>query len=365
MSQRYLMCPPEAFQVSYAINPWMKGNLGRTDPKRARDQYDSLTEAIRSAGGEVFEIQQEKDLPDQVFTANVAAIVGQDALISYFAFEERRREADIACRWLKEMGFQIHQLPEGVAMEGTGDLLRDTENPWFWAGYGHRSSLLSHRAAAEALNYEIVTLRLGSQRFYHLDVCLAPLPRGIVMYYPGAFDDASVHLIETRVPQDKRIVVSERDALNFACNAISCGDSVILYRASEELKERLAEKNLQVIEINLDEFLLAGGSARCMVLPLDEPRLPEGKARHGLVSEELLLEGHLLDFSVLAKCLDHITANGCEFEVLEFRPGLKPRDFSKARLRVVAPNAALLSEVSAWVKELAMRSTALKEPAGA
>lgn len=357
--QRFLMCPPDNFQVAYAINPWMKGNLGRTSTTRARKQFDGLVAALEQAGGSLCFLEPKEALPDQVFTANVAALVGAHALVSRFAYEQRRPEAEHAASWLQGNGFTTHRLPDGLALEGTGDLLRDFERPLIWAGYGWRSSLLAHRHAAEALDYEIVTLRLANPRFYHLDVCLAPLPYGNVMYFPAAFDDAGLQQIEARVPQDKRLIISERDALNFACNAIPCGRSVLLYQASAQLKDALAARGLETVEVPLDEFLLAGGSARCMVLPLDEPRLPGASAAHGLKERLLHLEGHLLDFSVLARCLDHITAEGCEFEVLEFRPGLRSSDLSRAQLRIVAPHQEVLESVAHWVTEVAQRSAAL------
>jgi N-dimethylarginine dimethylaminohydrolase len=45
---RVLMCPPEYFAVEYVINPWMEGQVGRTDHDRARRQWDQLYSAISS-----------------------------------------------------------------------------------------------------------------------------------------------------------------------------------------------------------------------------------------------------------------------------------------------------------------------------
>ena len=33
------------------------------------------------------------------------------------------------------------------------------------------------------------------ERFYHLDTCMAPLALGHILYYPGAFDEASLKTI--------------------------------------------------------------------------------------------------------------------------------------------------------------------------
>lgn len=349
----FLMCPPRHFSVQYAINPWMKGNLGRTDREEATRQWNALGVALQQAGATVEAIEPDPLLPDMVFTANVAAIVGNRAIQSHFTHAERRAEAGHASRWLQGRGFEMSFLPEGLDLEGTGDLLRDFTRPLTWAGYGYRTSLEAHRVAAEALDYEIVTLRLVNPRFYHLDVCLAPLSFGHVMYYPGAFDAASLEAIESRVAPEFRIIVSEDDALNFACNAIPCGEHVILHRATDRLKAHLAEAGYHTVEVNLSEFILAGGSARCLVLPLLEPRLSPSGARCHLREATVLLEGHLLDFSLLARALDLVTNQGCSFTVEHFAPGRRNKDHSVAHLRVVAPSTALLAETTELLAGLA------------
>jgi len=347
------MCEPRHFSVQYAINPWMKGNLGRTSSAIAREQWDALRAAIIEAGGSVETIEPDPALPDMVFTANVAAIVGGDAVLSRFCHPERRREADHAARWLEARGLRVHRLPDGIDMEGTGDLLRDFARPFTWAGYGWRTSLEAHEHAARLLDYEIVTLRLVNPRFYHLDVCLAPLTHGHVMYYPGAFDAASVAIIEDRLPHEHRIVVSEDDALNFACNAIPCGDSVILHRASERLTGQLEDAGYRVVAVDLSQFMLAGGSARCLVLPLVEPRLSPSGARSHLRQAIVRLDGHLLDFSLLARTLDLVSGKGCSFEVLEFAPGRRSHDTSRASVRIIAPSRELLIETTDAIEQLA------------
>ncbi|MCX7717836.1 MAG: arginine deiminase-related protein [Candidatus Sumerlaeaceae bacterium] len=353
VTPRFLMCDPAYFTVEYAINPWMKGNLGKTDASLARDQWAALRRHIEEAGGIVEVEPADPELPDMVFTANVAAIVGRDALISHFTYPQRRREADHARQWLAGNGFTIHELPAGLDLEGTGDVLRDFQRPLVWAGYGYRSSLESHRVLAEALDYEVVTLRLVHPKFYHLDVCLAPLPDGSVMYYPPAFDDASLAAITSRVPESQRIAVSEEDAVNLACNAVSCGNTIILYRATPPLRSALEARGFRVVEVDLSQFLLSGGSARCMVLPLTEPRLPGGRAIHHLVETTLHVDGHLLDFGVLARILDLVVEQGCSFEVQHFEPGRRREDMSRARLRLIAPSTEALQEATSRVDELA------------
>ena len=70
-----------------------------------------------------------------------------------------------------------------------------------------------------------------------------------------------------------RIAVGEPDAMAFACNAVNLGETVIVNRASDALEEQLARHGYRLRATPLDEFLKAGGSAKCLTLRLDEPGL--------------------------------------------------------------------------------------------
>ena len=118
---------------------------------------------------------------------------------------------------------------------------------------------------------ELVSIRLTDERFYHIDTCFCPLTDGFLMYHPPAFDYDSRIAIESRIPPHKRIIVDTFDAGHFACNAINIDDRVILHRASEPLKARLMLAGFKVHEVELTEFLKAGGSAKCLSLKLTEP----------------------------------------------------------------------------------------------
>ena len=91
------------------------------------------------------------------------------------------------------------------------------------------------------------------------------------MYHPPAFDFESRIAIESRIPPHKRIVVDTADAGTFACNAVNIDDKVFLNKASEPLRARLMLAGFTVREIDLSEFLKAGGSAKCLTLKLNEP----------------------------------------------------------------------------------------------
>ena len=270
VSDRILMCPPDYFTVDYVINPWMAGNEGGMSLDLAKQQWTNLRDAIAEYA-EVVTIDPQPDLPDMVFTANAGVVYGDKAIASHFMPLERRPEEPHFKGWFRDNGFDLLELDEKIGFEGAGDCLHDRRGPWVWTGYGFRTEIEAHEEIRTFFDLEVVSIRLTDERFYHIDTCFCPLTDGFLMYHPPAFDFDSRMAIETRIPPHKRIIVDTIDAGNFACNAVNIGDRVFLHRASKPLQARLMLAGFSVHEVELTEFLKAGGSAKCLTLKLTEP----------------------------------------------------------------------------------------------
>lgn len=269
----FLMCPPEYFTVAYIINPWMHGNLRRIDNAVAKQQWRSLYDTLTDHAT-VRLVLPQPGSPDMVFTANAGLVKGREFIVSRFRYPERQYEEPYFADWFMDRGYNVSLMPRDVPFEGAGDALFDRaggKNSLLWMAHGHRSISAARDVLHERLGVEVVTLKLVDQRFYHLDTCFCPLEGGYVMYFPPAFDDESRGLIEARIPEAKRIAISEEDALAFACNAVNIDDTVVVNRATPAFVKALAAKKLNVIQTPLSEFMKAGGSAKCLTLRLDEP----------------------------------------------------------------------------------------------
>ena len=267
---RILMCPPDYFTVDYVINPWMAGQESSLDIALAKQQWGELRDTIAEYA-DVVEMEAVEGLPDMVFTANAGAVYGDKAIASHFMPQERRPEEVHFKTWFRENGFELLALDEKIRFEGAGDCLRDRGGPWLWTGYGFRTEIKAHAEIGNFFDLEVVSIQLVDPRFYHIDTCFCPLTDGFLMYHPPAFDYDSRIAIESRIPPHKRIIVDTQDAGNFSCNAVNVSDTVFLNRASDPLKARLMRAGFKVAEVNLSEFLKAGGSAKCLTLKLTEP----------------------------------------------------------------------------------------------
>ncbi len=264
------MCPPKFFSVDYVINPWMAGNKGAADLELAYRQWDVLRDSL-SAVAHIELMEPQPDLPDLVFTANAGVVYGKKAIASHFMPHERRPEEPHLKTWFLDNGFELLDLDKKIGFEGAGDCLLDRGGQWLWTGYGFRTEIEAHAEVQTFFDVEVVSIKLSDSRFYHIDTCFCPLTGGFLMYHPPAFDFDSRMAIENRIPSHKRIVVDTEDAGNFACNAVNIGDMIFLNKASTPLKSRLMIAGFKVNEINMSEFLKAGGSAKCLTLKLTEP----------------------------------------------------------------------------------------------
>lgn len=334
---RFLMCAPDHYDVDYVINPWMEGNIHKSSRDRAVEQWNKLYKVIKDHAI-VDLVTPEKGWPDMVFTANAGLVLGENVVLSRFLHKERQGEEPYFQQWFENNGYNVQVLPKDLPFEGAGDALLDREGRWLWAGYGFRSELDSHPYLAKWLDIEVISLRLIDDRFYHLDTCFCPLANGYLLYYPGAFDSYSNRVIEMRVALEKRIAIEEKDAVNFACNAVNIDHIVIMNKASDELKLKLAEVGFKIIETPLTEFLKAGGAAKCLTLRVTEPIREEVHATTQVESRIIRLEGHLLDAGLINRALDLIVDMGGSFQVLNFNLGEQRQSTSAAEVKVSAPS---------------------------
>ncbi len=348
---RFLMCAPDHYDVDYVINPWMEGNIHKSSRDRAVEQWNKLYNVIKNHAI-VDLVTPQKGWPDMVFSANAGLVLGENVVLSRFLHKERQGEEPYFQQWFENNGFKVYTLPKDLPFEGAGDALLDREGRWLWAGYGFRSELDSHPYLAKWLDIEVISLRLMDERFYHLDTCFCPLANGYLLYYPGAFDSYSNRVIEMRVAPEKRIAIAEADAVNFACNAVNIESIVIMNKASDSLKSRLAEVGFQVIETPLTEFLKAGGAAKCLTLRVTEPVREEVHANTQVESRVIRLEGHLLDAGLINRALDLIVDMGGSFQVLKFNLGEQRQSTSAAEVRVSAPSHDVMEEIISQLIDL-------------
>jgi N-dimethylarginine dimethylaminohydrolase len=258
------MCPPDFYGIHYEINPWMDMSR-QAEHAVAVEQWTGLYQHIRESGAEVSLVAPVPGLPDLVFTANAAMIYRRQALVSRFRHRQRQGEEPYNRLWFEEHGFEVLAVPENFSFEGAGDALFCGDT--LYAGYRIRSDAAGHQQIGRMLGCRVIPVELVDARYYHLDTCFCPLAEGEAIWYPPAFDEYGQRAIREHV--GKLIEAERAEAERFACNAVVIGRRVITNTGCDGLHAALARRGYDPVATALDEFVKAGGSAKCLTLRLD------------------------------------------------------------------------------------------------
>ena len=226
-------------------------------------QWQRLGQAYASLGHTVRTIQPEPGLPDMVFAANGATVIGGKVLGARFRYAERQPEAAAYLDWFRAQGYsEIRE--SAILNEGEGDIV--FAGRAILAGYGFRSDKAVREELTDLFGLPVISLRLVDPRFYHLDTALVVLDPETAAYYPAAFDDAAKAALATHFSE--LIEVKDEDAEVLGLNAISDGHNVVLPEQAIGLRAQLTAAGFATIGVDLSELLKAGGGPKCCTLEL-------------------------------------------------------------------------------------------------
>ncbi len=262
--RHYLMCPPVHFAVEYAINPWMHPGVP-VDRGLALAQWEALRRTYLGLGHRVDLLEPGPGLPDMVYAANGATVVGGVVLGARFRHGERAAEAVAHREWFRAAGFTRVVEPEFVN-EGEGDLLVVDPGAGgvVLAGTGFRTDPRAHAEAAAVLGRPVVSLELVDPRYYHLDTAVAVLDATTIAWLPEAFTPASQAVLRERFPD--ALVADVGDAAVLGLNAVSDGRHVVLPAPATRLAAAIAERGFTPVPVDMSELLKGGGGPKCCTL---------------------------------------------------------------------------------------------------
>jgi N-dimethylarginine dimethylaminohydrolase len=258
----YLMCRPDHFAVQYMINPWMASGEP-VDQALADRQWQSLHDTYTGLGHVVQLIDPQPGLPDMVFAANGATMIGGSVLGARFRYAERAAEGPAYLDWFRQRGFTSVHEPLWVN-EGEGDIV--CAGGVILAGYGFRTDVAVKNELEKLFGLPVISLRLVDPRFYHLDTALCVLDADTLAYYPAAFDDTGRAALAEQFTQ--LIEATDEDAGALGLNAVSDGRHVILPAQAAALAGQLAGHGFEPVPVDMSEFRKAGGGPKCCTLEL-------------------------------------------------------------------------------------------------
>jgi N-dimethylarginine dimethylaminohydrolase len=257
------LCPPTYLDLRYEINPWMnKATPFSRD--RALEQWEALVAAYRECDGPGrIEIAPPKEgLTELCFFGDSVFLCEGKALFGHFRHAEREPERPYVKEFLVARGFRGREVPDKVIFEGAGETMAWRDKILF--GFGKRSDEIVRHFLRQTFKKDVIDLEMEKASFYHLDTALFPIHEDLIAYFPGAFGPIDTATIESF--ECEKIAVSEEDARLFALNGIAWGDVVYLPKGATGLVRELERRKLDVVQVDVSEFLKFGGAAKCLTL---------------------------------------------------------------------------------------------------
>ncbi len=272
------MSGPKYFGV-VEINPYEhKGE--QPDLEIAAREFESIKAAIEAAGIKVIKVDEPAGCQDGIFTANWGLCRGDTCVLSSLP-KQRQAEEPYAETVLRNFGKKVIRPP--FRFSGQGDAL-PCGNLLF-AGMGYRNDPHIHQFLADTLDYEVIGVQavplldaggkpvinkltgLHDSYFYDIDLAIAVLREDLIAWCPEALTPESQKRVRA-VPIEK-IEVSLEEAMNFACNLVSSGETVVMGTRAPQLKAAIEARGLNVLAVELQELAKGGGYIRCTTLTLD------------------------------------------------------------------------------------------------
>lgn len=268
-----LLCAPDEYDVTYAINPYMETCLGKIDRPLAKRQWQEFADTLCRYGAQIRVRTPWQGCPDMVFMSDPGLAVGNLFLAGRFSKPERSPENAAAVEWMSSLGFEIRQLPEGMFWEGNGELLcglnaDGTVDGTLYGGYGIRSDATAYDWVASELGFELTKIELTDPYCYHLDTCFTVLPGGYAMLYAPAVSPSSEQAIRDRFDADKIFEATREDVLCFGMNAIILGRPIVANAFTDRMAEWLKAQGFEPVAAPVGEFVKAGGSTKCLSLKI-------------------------------------------------------------------------------------------------
>lgn len=208
---------------------------------------------------------QVKDAKGQMFTRDLAFVIGDKLFISSMRKENRR----LAINGWKKILDQINpnkiiKVPSNIYLEG-GDVIVD--NKKIYVGISERTTMESIEFLKNNLDkdYSVIPLKL-KPKFLHLDVVFTIINKELALIYKDGLEEDSYQ----RLNNYKKIEISEKEQFELATNVLVVNSkTIIMNEKHKRIKQELKKVNITTIEINMTETSKDGGAFRCTTCPLE------------------------------------------------------------------------------------------------
>lgn len=265
--EQVVLCTPQYMRIVDIINEtqlsYVEENI---EVDVAIKQHQKLVTALQEAQVEVILIPPDPQLPEQVFTRDIAFTIGENIFIGNMQTDIRKGEEKVFQNMLDQWGVSYHILKSGT-IEG-GDVIVDDKKVWI--GLGNRSSEPVLEELKGLLpDYHVNPIPFNP-RYLHLDCVFNPISAHEALIFSPAFPQESIDLLSDSYDL---IEVTESEQFQLCVNLISLEEKkVVTQPLYHDLNRQLEQRGFQLIYVDISEIIKSGGGFRCITMPLVRKR---------------------------------------------------------------------------------------------
>ncbi|MDR3264464.1 MAG: amidinotransferase [Synergistaceae bacterium] len=243
------------------------------DPAKARDQHDAMAEIYRSAGVDVFYVEEQReDRPNAIFMRDNVLGTPEGAIVCRQATAFRRGEEKAVALALAKIGCPIVRTISGRGIfEGACGLWIDRETVVL--GTGVRSNEEGVRQVTDVLQAMGVVNILRFQIPWghaHLDGLMNPVDKKKLLIFPWQVPYDVVDALIRRGFQIIEAPSLEEVKYGSAVNLVALEPGrVVAAKGNSKTKAVLEQNGVEVIEAEVDELMKGFGCLHCMTAFLE------------------------------------------------------------------------------------------------
>lgn len=231
-------------------------NLGAPNIALALEQHEQYVLTLKTCGLKVIDLEADEQFPDGCFVEDTALVTAEFAVITNPGAASRRGETAAIIPVLEQYR-PLKFLPASVTLDG-GDVLLIGKR--FYVGISTRTTTKAASALGEIVQpygYEVVPVVVQDILHLKTGVC-----------FVGAETIVATQQF-ARCPEfqdyQKIVTLPEED---YAANCLRINDHIVMAMGFPDLKCKLLELNMPVLEVEMSEFRKMDGGLTCSSLLL-------------------------------------------------------------------------------------------------
>ncbi len=236
------------------INPYI-------ERKKALSQFDKFKKTLLSEGVKILEVDELKGHPNSVFVRDTAVILNDHTFIRVnMGLSARKGEEKWMAEFLKSHGFaEVGAIDSPGTLEG-GDVIISSNVAFVGiSGRTNESGALQIKSILNRLDYEVRISKFKGA-FLHIGGGMTLIGSHTVLHCSNAFPSDFFKGFD-------EIIIDCNDFIGG--NVVAISDKKVISLAQNIfLNELLVSKGIDVIPLNLSEFVKGNGGPSCMVLPV-------------------------------------------------------------------------------------------------